>query len=122
MLSSFLDIVKITSLRKGKGMKNITIYRDSHSQDSTTISNHIISNRDLSYQARFLLIWLLSYDFNEMTRFNIDTIANMTGMPVSRTRIVVDELQNAGHIRLSRIREGCRYGCYHWHIFEQPEE
>lgn len=46
-------------------MNNITIYRDTHSRNSTEISNQVIHNQGLSYQARFLLVWLLSADTDE---------------------------------------------------------
>lgn len=98
----------------------ISIYRDSHSQNSTTISNQIIQDKNLSYQARFLLVWLLSLELNGYTKIDINKISDLTGIPVSRTRSLVQELQDAGHIKLSRVRDGNRYGCYNWYIFETP--
>jgi len=121
-LSRKLDIVKNTSLKKGNGMSNyITIHRDNHSRNFTVISNQIIRNQGLSYQARFLLVWLLSFNPQDGFRFSIDKISNKTGIPLSRTRSLIQELQNAGYIKLSRIRESNRYGCYRWEIFETPD-
>lgn len=103
-------------------MKNITVYRDDHSQHSTTISNHVINDKNLSYQARFLLVWLLSTAADEDFKISIDEIPGLTGIPMSRTRLLVQELENSGHIKLLRNREGNRYGYYHWYVFEQPED
>ena len=120
-LSRKLDIVKNTSLKKGNGMSNyIIIHRDNHSRNFTVISNQIIRNQGLSYQARFLLTWLLSFNPQDGFKFSIDKISNKTGIPLSRTRSLIQELQNAGYIKLSRIRESNRYGCYRWEIFETP--
>lgn len=99
----------------------IVIHRDDHSRNFTVISNHIIRNQSLSYQARFLLTWLLSFNPQDGFRFSIDKISNKTGIPLSRTRSLIQELQNAGYIKLSRIRESNRYGCYRWEIFETPD-
>lgn len=98
----------------------ISIHRDNHSRNFTVISNQVIRNQDLSYQARFLLIWLLSFNPQEGFKFSIDKISGKTGIPVSRTRSLVQELQDAGYIKLSRIREVNRFGCYHWEIYETP--
>lgn len=98
----------------------IIIHRDNHSRNFTVISNQIIRNQGLSYQARFLLTWLLSFNPQDGFRFSIDKISNKTGIPLSRTRSLIQELQNAGYIKLSRIRESNRYGCYRWEIFETP--
>lgn len=98
----------------------ITIHRDNHSRNFTVLSNQLIRNSSLTYQARFLLIWLLSFNPQEGFKFSIDKISNKTGIPLSRTRSLVQELQDAGYVKLTRIREGNRYGCYIWDIYESP--
>ena len=66
------------------------------------------------------MIWLLSFNPKEGFKFSLDKISCKTGIPLSRTRALVQELQAAGYIKLSRIREVNRFGCYHWDIYETP--
>lgn len=95
---------------------HIFIYRDTHSQNSTVINNQTIYDKNLTYQARFLLIWLLSIDPEEDTKLSIEEISDKTGIPLSRTRSVVQELQDARYIRLGHIKDKS----YRWYIFERP--
>ena len=101
---------------------HITIYREPFSQNSTVINNKVIHDKNLTYQARFLLIWLLSInpEEEEDVKLTSEKISSETKIPLYKVRSLVKELQDARYIKLGRVREGNRFGCYHWYIFERP--
>lgn len=105
-------------------MKNITIHRDNNSQPSTTISNHIINDRNLSAEARFLLIWLLACDTDDDTKITFEKIASETGISISKISRAIKELTDAGYLRINKSRPtgfgAGRSFITTYEIFEQP--
>lgn len=100
----------------------VVMDRDQHTRDYTVLSNRILRDTSISYHARYLMAWLLSYNPKEDFKYTLEMIARRVKMPLSRVRTSVQELQDAGYIRLERTRNGARYGNYIWYISENPKK
>lgn len=100
----------------------VVINRDQHSRDFTIISNRILRDGSISYHSRYLMTWLLSYNPKPGFKYSLELIARKINMPLSRVRSSVQELQDAGYIKLERTRNGARYGHYRWIINEIPTD
>lgn len=100
----------------------VVINRDQHSRDFTVISNRVLRDNNISYHARYLMTWLLSYNPKDNFKYTLDLIARKIDMPLTRVRSSLQELQNAGYVKLERTRNGARYGHYRWEINETPIE
>lgn len=100
--------------------KFVVIHRDQHTQNFTVISNHVIRDTKISYHARYLMSWLLSFNPQDEFKYTLEFISRKIDMPLSRVRTCVQELQDAGYIQLERTRNGARYGHYKWVISETP--
>lgn len=98
----------------------VVIDRDQHSRNFTVLSNHILRDTNISYHARYLMSWLLSYTPKQDFKYTLEMIARKTEMPLTRVRSSIQELQDAGYLELKRTRNGARYGHYMWHLYETP--
>lgn len=96
------------------------VYHINHSRNFSQIDNRIHHNLKLSYQARYLLVFLLQYNPDDKFKFSFEKISSASGIPFYKTRALVQELQDAGYIKLTRLRDGNRYGGYRWDIYEDP--
>lgn len=98
----------------------VVINRDQHSRDFTTLSNHILRDANISYHARYLMAWLLSYNARPGFKYSLELISRKIDMPLARVRTSVQELRNAGYIKFERTRNGARYGHNIWCLYETP--
>lgn len=97
------------------------VHRDPvHTSNFTILNNKVLRNSELSYQARFLLAWLLTWNPKEGFKFSTDKISKSTKIPLARTRILIKELQDAGYLKLTQLRDGQRFGYCRWDIYESP--
>lgn len=97
------------------------VHRDPvHTSNFTILNNQVLRNSKLSYQARFLHAWLLTWNPKEGFKFSADKISKSTKIPLARTRILIKELQDAGYLKLTQLRDGQRFGSYRWEIYESP--
>ena len=90
-----------------------------HTSNFIILDNQVLRNSELSFQARFLLAWLLTCN-PKSSKFSADKISKNTKIPLARTKLAIKELQNAGYLKLTRLRDGQRYGFFRWDIYESP--
>lgn len=97
------------------------VHRDPvHNSNFTVLNNQVLRNSKLSYQARFLHAWLLTWNPKEGFKFSADKISKSTKIPLARTRILIKELQDSGYLKLTQLRDGQRFGSCRWEIYESP--
>ena len=74
---------------------------DEHSKNYTILSNHVLRDTSISYHARFLLAWLLSYKKPQTGfKYSEELISRKVDMPLSRVRTTLQELQAAGYLKI----------------------
>lgn len=101
--------------------KYASVYRVNHTQKFTQIDNRIIENTNLTFGARFLLIFLLKFSPDDNFKFSYERISKKAGISFSKTRALVKELQDAGYVKLTRMKDGNLYGFYHWDVYEESQ-
>lgn len=99
----------------------VVLTTDEHSKNYTILSNHVLRDTSISYHARFLLAWLLSYKKPQTGfKYSAELISRKVDMPLSRVRTTLQELQAAGYLKIERTRNGPRFGLSVWYIHETP--
>ena len=78
------------------------IYRSSHKKNYTILSNHIIDNKDLSPEARIILITMLRNP--DEYSYSIHSISFSTGISESKVSRAIKELTAAGHLIVKKSR------------------
>ncbi len=96
----------------------VVLTTDEHSRNYTVLSNHVLRDTSISYHARFLLAWLLSYKPKVGFKYSAELISRKVDMPLSRVRTTLQELQSAGYLNIERTRNGARFGRSVWYIHE----
>lgn len=85
----------------------------------TVINNDIINDTTLSGTARFVLIYMLQC--KDDWKFSLESIVKHTGIKITRIRTAMSELQNAGYVRKTTIKNfKGRFIIHNWDISDQP--
>lgn len=98
----------------GKAM----IHRSEHKNDYMIIDRAIVRNTALSDGAVRLLLFLLSC--SDEFEFNVRGLASILNISVGAVSARVQELEQAGYIKLTRQRNKGQLGSFIWDVFETP--
>jgi len=94
--------------------------RKEHASNYTVVGNELIQNTALSWKARGIIIYLLSMPEN--WEFNLSDLENRATEGRAALRSGIDELKEAGYIRIEKDRAGHgRFDGYTWWVFEEPK-
>lgn len=97
------------------------IYRSNHTEDFTVISNSVLRDDRLSFEARGFLAFLLSMADN--WNFSITGLASITGLSDRAVMRLTKELKKAGYIKQTKVKdETGLFRSYLWEISEEPSE
>lgn len=97
------------------------IYRDTHENNYSVISNRILKDGRLSLGACGLLCRLLS--FPDEWEFSIEGISSSLSVSKKVIHRLLKELKEAGYIEIEKVRDKTgHFGAVIWHIRETPSE
>ena len=96
------------------------IHRDDHNDSFTMIRNDVLNDKNLSFEAKGFLVYLLS--FTDEWEFSINGLAYTTGLTRNTIMRLVKELKKAGYIhqKKKQNKKG-QFTSYEWDIYELPE-
>lgn len=94
------------------------IVKSTEKTSYTNIKNHIIENKELSIDAKFILIWLLRKPKNWKIRK--ENMKNDLGIGRDKLNNALAELTKAGHLKDFQPREGGRYKKSKYTVYEDP--
>lgn len=94
------------------------IERAEHVRNYTTIQNELIQDNRISFEARALMLFMLSLpdDWDFSTR----GLATLTGLSTGTISRLSQELEQFGYLERNAKREGGRFASYDWTIREEP--
>jgi len=79
-----------------------SILRQERKGNFTTIQNELIRNKNLTMQAKFLLLLMFSYP--DDWEFNLEHLAKQSKNGITATRTALRELQEFGYVTTHRQR------------------
>ena len=99
----------------------MAVFRVERSKDYTVMSNHHLRNKELTLKAKGLLSQMLSLP--EDWDYTLKGLAAINRESIDAIRTAVRELEQAGYIVRSRVRDerGCLRGC-DYIVYERPQE
>ena len=99
----------------------MAVFRVERSKDYTVMSNHHLRNKELTLKAKGLLSQMLSLP--EDWDYTLKGLAAINRESIDAIRTAVLELEQAGYIVRSRVRDerGCLRGC-DYIVYERPQE
>ena len=99
----------------------MAVFRVERSKDYTVMSNHHLRNKELTLKAKGLLSQMLSLP--EDWDYTLKGLAAINRESIDAIRTAVLELEQAGYIVRSRVRDdrGCLRGC-DYIVYECPQE
>lgn len=98
----------------GKAM----IHRSEHKKDYTIVNNGFVRNTALSDGAVRLLLFMLTC--SDEFEFNARGLSSLLGLSLGAISDRVKELQEAGYIVLTPIRDKGKFGSFTWDVYETP--
>lgn len=78
------------------------VFRNDHNDNFTQISNSLIDNKDLSPEARIILIQMLRNI--DGYSYSVSRISHLTGISESKVSRAIKELTAAGHLIVKKSR------------------
>lgn len=102
-------------------MSNCNFYRDEHYSNYTCLNNKIWQDKNLSFQAKGFLGWLLSLP--ESWNFSYAGISKVTGLSNSTIKRLLKELANAHYFKMEKLNPNQTHNGrfeYVYNIFETP--
>ena len=99
----------------------MAVFRVERTRDYTVMSNHHLRNKELTLKAKGLLSQMLSLP--EDWDYTLKGLAAINRESIDAIRTAVLELEQAGYIVRSRVRDerGCLRGC-DYIVYERPQE
>lgn len=99
----------------------MAVFRVERTKDYTVMSNHHLRNKELTLKAKGLLSQMLSLP--EDWDYTLKGLAAINRESIDAIRTAVLELEQAGYIVRSRVRDerGCLRGC-DYIVYERPQE
>lgn len=99
----------------------MAVFRVERTRDYTVMSNHHLRNKSLTLKAKGLLSQMLSLP--EDWDYTLKGLAAINRESIDAIRTAVLELEQAGYIVRSRVRDerGCLRGC-DYIVYERPQE
>ncbi len=99
----------------------MTIFRVQHQKNYTVVNNHICKDNRLSYKAKG--IWLYAFSRPDDWTFIIEDLINQSTDGRDSVRTGLKELENAGYLTRSRLRdEKGQLSDAEWIFFELPQK
>lgn len=85
----------------------------------TRISNEVLQNKALSFEAKGMLVYLLSKPDDWVVRVN--DLVNASPAGKAKTRRIIKELEGTGYLLRDRVNDGDE-NRYYWHtrVYESP--
>ena len=99
----------------------MAVFRVERTRDYTVMSNHHLRNKELTLKAKGLLSQMLSLP--EDWDYTLKGLAAINRESIDAIRTAVLELEQAGYIVRSRVRDerGCLRAC-DYIVYERPQE
>lgn len=102
--------------------KEVRILRHRQTDNFTTLPNALICDKKISWKGLGLLVYLLHLPPDWLLNLShLSTRRGGHGSKFSATRAGISELQDAGYLRIERVREKGRFGGVVWLVSDTPE-